>query len=601
MSNIKYDFKSYTSIRAATSPSFSRDGKYIFFLTNITGSPQIWKVSVKGGWPEQLTYYDERVKRVLCSPTEELLTFSVDPGGSERDQIYLLSLKTGLIMPLAVESDIIHDLGPWSYDGKLASYRSNIRNQAFFDVYSVDVKTGRSNRVLERNETNSPECWSHSGRLLVVKRENTNLDMDLFLVDLKAEEVRCLTPHSGEASYYDAAFTPNDVSILCLANRDREFMALVSIDIKTSEERAIVEENWDLESLALSPDGKIAAYTVNEEGYSKLRIRNLASGKTEEVDDLPPGVVSEAKWSPDGRYLAFTFCGSRFNSDIWLYDSKRKELSRLTKSDRGGISQDAFVEPELVSYKTFDGLDIPSFLYMPKSCAGKKPPVVVNIHGGAEMQYKPTFNTVIQFLVNQGFAVFSPNVRGSSGYGKTFNHLDDVEKRVDAVHDLKYAHKWLVESGKIDPKCIAVYGGSYGGFMTLAALTTFPNLWAAGIDLYGMANFITFLNNTGPWRRRERAFEYGDPVKDAAFLRELSPIYKADKIVAPLLVVHGANDPRVPKTETDQIVEALKKRGVAVEYLLFNDEGHGIVKLKNRITTYSAIINFLQKYLANKK
>jgi dipeptidyl aminopeptidase/acylaminoacyl peptidase len=238
---------------------------------------------------------------------------------------------------------------------------------------------------------------------------------------------------------------------------------------------------------------------------------------------------------------------------------------------------------------------------MPKSCEDKMLPVVVNIHGGAEMQYKPTFNTVIQFLVNQGFAVFSPNVRGSSGYGKIFNHLDDVEKRVDAIHDLKYAHKWLVESGKIEPKRIAVYGGSYGGFMTLAVLTTFPNLWAAGIDLYGMANFITFLQNTGPWRRRERAFEYGDPVKDADFLRELSPIYKADRIVAPLLVVHGANDPRVPKTETDQIVEALRKRGVAVEYLLFNDEGHGIVKLKNRITTYRAIINFLQKYLTNEK
>lgn len=598
MSHVKYDFRNFTNIRSAASPSFSHDGKYVFFLTNITGVPQVWRVSIDGGWPEQLTYFDERVKRVLCSPKDDIVVFELDIGGSERDQIYLLSLKNGLITPFVVEPDIIHELGPWSYDGKLVSYRSNLRHQAFFDVYVANAQTGETQRVYERDETNSPDAWSHNGRFLVIKRENTNLDNDLSLLDLKTGEVRCLTPHEGEASYYDTVFIPNDTSIFCLTNRGREFIALVSIDLKTCEERAIVEERWDLESLALTPNGDIAAYAVNEEGYSKLKIINLANREIEDVDGLPKGVVSEAKWSPNGRYLAFTFSGSVFNSDIWLYDEKKKEVFQLTKSDRGGIPQKEFVEPELVHYKSFDGLNIPSFLYMPKGL--NKPPVVVNVHGGAEMQFRPSFNAVIQFFVNNGFAVFSPNVRGSSGYGKTFNHLDDVEKRVDAVHDLKYAHKWLVESNRVDSKRIAIYGGSYGGFMVLAALTTFPELWAAGIDLYGIANFITFLNNTGPWRRRERTFEYGDPVKDAVFLKKLSPIYRADKIVAPLLVVHGANDPRVPKSETDQIVEALKKRGIPVDYILFNDEGHGIVKLKNRLATYSAIISFLQKYLTSK-
>jgi len=529
-----------------------------------------------------------------------MIAFATDTGGNERDQIYLLSPSEGLANPFAVENDVIHGLGPWSYDGKKLSFRSNSRHRAFFDVYVADISSGKTRRIMEHDGTNSPEAWSHDGSRLVVRRQNTNLDSDLYLVDLKTGEAQCLTTHSREATYADAVFTPDDRAILCLTNRDREFSALVSIDVETSEEKPMVGEKWDLESLALSPDGKKAAYAVNEEGYSKLKIMNLNDRRTQEVKGLPLGVVGQTTWSPDGKLLAFAFNGSRFTSDIWLCDSEKKGVLQLTKSDRGGIPQEAFVEPELVHFKTFDGLVIPAFLYMPKSWAGEKPPVVMNVHGGPEGQSRPNFSAVTQYLVNHGYAVLLPNVRGSTGYGKNYVHLDDVRKRMDSVHDLKYAHKWLVESDRIDPKRIAIYGGSYGGFMVLAALTTYPDLWAAGIDLYGIANFPTFLKNTGPWRRSLRAAEYGDPVKDAEFLREVSPVHKADRIVAPLMVVQGVNDPRVPKSETDQIVEALKKRGISVRYLLFDDEGHGIVKLKNRLTAYGTIVEFLGEHLAAK-
>ncbi|MCD6263138.1 S9 family peptidase [Candidatus Bathyarchaeota archaeon] len=594
---MKYSFKRFLNIRSATSPSFSHDGNYVVFLTNITGTPQVWRVPVGGGWPEQLTYYDERVRRALCSPTEDRIAFATDLGGNERDQIYLLSPGEGVTAPLVVEPGIIHGLGPWSPDGKRLSYRSNGRNRAFFDIYVVDISSGESRRVLEQDGWNVPEAWSHDGRCLLVRTLNTNLDSDLYLIDLKNGEVRCLTAHSGEATYSTPVFTPDDRSILCLTNRDREFMALVSLDVETSEEEKIVEEHWDLDCLALNPDGDKIAYTVNEEGYSRLRILNLHDGSTKEIEGLPPGVVSETTWSPDGELLAFTFSGSRFNPDIWLYDTKQEEVLRLTRSDRGGIPQEVFVEPELIRFKTFDGRGIPAFLFMPKTWEGEKPPAVVQVHGGPESQSRPRFNPIIQYLVNHGFAVLSPNVRGSRGYGKTYIHLDDVRKRMDSVHDLKYAHKWLVESGRVDPRRIAIYGGSYGGFMVLAALTTYPDLWAAGVDLYGIANFVTFLENTGPWRRSMRAAEYGDPVRDREFLTEISPVHKADKIMAPLLVVHGVNDPRVPKSETDQIVEALKRRGVAVKYILFDDEGHGIVKLKNRLVAYGAILEFLEEHL----
>ena len=589
------------NIRTATSPSFSHDRRYIAFLTNITGTPQVWRISVKGGWPEQLTYYDERVRGALCSPTEDRIAFATDLGGNERDQIYLLSPRTGLVTPLAVEPGIIHGLEPWSYDGKRLSYRSNARNRTFFDVYVADVSSGESQRVLEHDGTNAAAAWSHDGRLLLVRRSNTNLDSDLYLINLGSGGVRCLTPHKGEASYSNPVFTPDDRSILCLTNRDREFRALVSIDVESNEEKLILEEKWDLGDLALSRDGSKVAYTVNEEGYSKLKIMDLNEGEIEEVKGIPKGIVSRATWSPDGRMLAFNFSGSRFNSDIWLFNRESGEVLQLTRSDRGGIPEEAFVEPELVRFKTFDGLDIPAFLYMPKTWEGEKPPVVLQVHGGPESQSRPRFNSIIQYLVNHGFAVLSPNVRGSSGYGKTYIHLDDVRKRMDSVHDLKYAHRWLVESSRVDPQRIAIYGGSYGGFMVLAAVTTYPDLWAAGVDLYGIANFVTFLENTGPWRRHLRASEYGDPVKDREFLGEISPVHKADRITAPLLVVHGVNDPRVPKFETDQIVGALNRRGVAVRYVLFDDEGHGIVKLKNRLIAYGAIIEFLEEHLAAKK
>lgn len=601
MSPIKYDFKSFLNIRNATSPSFSHDGRYVVFLMNITGTPQMWRVSVDGGWPEQLTYYNERVRRVLCSPVGEKIAFASDLGGNERDQIYLLSPSSGLVVPVALKLGVIHGLGPWAYDGKRLSYRSNARHKSFFDIYVMNISSEKTIRVLEHDGSNIPRAWSHDGKLLLVKRMNTNLDSDFYLLDLKTRQISLLTPHCGEASYFHPVFTSDDQSILCLTNRNREFVSLVSIDIETGKERKLSENDVDLDGLALSPEGSKVAYTTNEEGYSKIKIMDLDDGRIRKVDGLPLGVVDTLTWSPNGVLLAFAFSGSRFNSDVWLFNTERGEVIQLTRSDRGGIPQEAFVEPELIRYKTFDELKIPAFLFMPESWDGDKPPVVLHVHGGPESQSRPKFNPIIQYLVNNGFAILSPNVRGSRGYGKYYIHLDDVNKRMNSVHDLKYAYKWLVGSDRIDPKRVAIYGGSYGGFMVLAALTTYPDLWAAGVDLYGIANFVTFLENTGPWRRRYRASEYGDPVKNRDFLIDISPVHRANKIVAPLLVVHGVNDPRVPKSETDQIVKALKRRGVAIKYILFDDEGHGIVKIKNRLIAYEAIIEFLEEHMKVEK
>jgi dipeptidyl aminopeptidase/acylaminoacyl peptidase len=283
---------------------------------------------------------------------------------------------------------------------------------------------------------------------------------------------------------------------------------------------------------------------------------------------------------------------------VWTYDVFRQSLRRATHSATAGISPDTFVQPQLVHFATFDGRRIPAWLYAP---TGARPDgtnrVVIEVHGGPEAQERPIFTPVFQYLASRGYCVVAPNVRGSTGYGRTYVHLDDVRQRTDAVKDIKHLWQWLVESKWAHPKRVAIWGASYGGFMTLASITTYPELWAAAVDVFGIANFITFLQNTSAYRRKLRAAEYGDPERDADFLREISPIHHIDRIRAPLLAVHGVNDPRVPIDETEQIVRAVKERGGIVEYMRFEDEGHGIVKKANRLRAYSAIADFLDRHL----
>jgi len=312
---------------------------------------------------------------------------------------------------------------------------------------------------------------------------------------------------------------------------------------------------------------------------------------------LPPGIIFEARWSQDGAQLALTHIAANDTADVWVWDVAEQVLWRATRSSLGGIPRASFVEPSLVHYPTFDGREIPAFLYLPRDRQPRGLPVVIDVHGGPEGQVRPSFDPVIQYLVAQGYAVLAPNVRGSTGYGYEYQSLDDVRLRMNSVADLQYAVFWLREGGIADPKRIAVMGGSYGGFMVLSAITTYPDLWAAAVDIVGVANFVTFLENTGPWRRRMRESEYGSLDHDREFLEQISPIRYVERITAPLFVVHGANDPRVPIGEAEQIVAALRSRSVPVEYMRFEDEGHGLVKRANKLVAYPAIACFLDKYL----
>ncbi|MDT4967934.1 MAG: hypothetical protein QOJ64_2671 [Acidobacteriota bacterium] len=602
----------YLNIRSSTSPALSPNGDRIAFLTNITGTPQVWMVDAKGGWPEQMTFYDDRVDFVRWSPDGAGLVFAKSKGGDENAQLYWLAPDGSIIKPLTNNPSVRYNFGTWSHNGKKISYASNKRNKDFFDVYVMDVATGKEVLVYQQDGSNSPGAWSFDDRYLIVSHDNEklSLDNDLYLVDTQTSASTYLTPHEGAAEYGDVYFAPSGHSIFLGTNNNREFNSLSEMDLKSKKLDVIDDTPWDLSATEMSDDGAYFAYTLNRDGFSELYVRTLDTDGKPLITVMGPkgvpielpgkGVVSGLQFSKDNSKLAFVFNGARHNSDIWLYDLKSRTLSQVTHSSTAGIPKRSFVEPRLIHYKSFDGREIPGWYYTENIQVDGIMPrrrVIVSVHGGPEGQEQPTFSGIYQYFLSRGYAILAPNVRGSTGYGKTYTHLDDVLKREDSVKDLAAAVEWLKKEGGADPKRIAVMGGSYGGYMTLAAVTLYPELWAAAVDTVGIANFESFLKNTSGYRRKLREVEYGSLERDVEFLRSISPLSKVDRIKAPMIVIQGKNDPRVNYMEAEQIVKALRERGSPVEYKLFDDEGHGIVKLSNRLIVYPLVADFLDKYM----
>ncbi|HLL76590.1 MAG TPA: S9 family peptidase [Pyrinomonadaceae bacterium] len=605
----------YLNIRSATGPTVSPAGERVAFLMNTTGTAQIWAVDARGGWPEQLTFYADRVDFVRFAPDGSGLVFGKSRGGDENAQFYWMAADGARVRPLTDAPKIRHNFGGFSPDGRRIAYSSNRRDPNFFDVYVMDVATAREELVYQQDGSNGVAAWSHDGRFLVVSRSNEqlSLDNDLFLVELATRAVTHLTPHTGAAQYSDVHFARDGRSIILATNAEGEWLRLSRLDLSTRKIAPLEDSDWDTDATALSRDGRLFAYTLNRDGFSELYVRPVNADGTLGARPAPvklpgKGIVSGLEFSADASRLALTFSGARFNANVWLYDTRSRALSQVTRASLAGIPQTSFAEPELVRYKTFDGREIPAWYYRPQPAANRTAsqgatgatgglPVIVSVHGGPEAQERPGFNAVYQYFLSRGYAVFAPNVRGSTGYGKTYTHLDDVKLREDSVKDLAASVEWLKTQGGADSRRIAVMGGSYGGYMVLAAITLYPDLWSAAVEMFGIANFETNLRNTSGYRRRQREREYGTLANDLEFLKSVSPIYKVDRIRAPLFVLQGRNDPRVPYTESEQIVKALRDRNRPVEYILFEDEGHGFVKLANRLVLYPRVVEFLDRHM----
>ena len=623
----KYTIQQYLNIKSASSPSFSPDGKRLIYLTNVSGTSQVWAVDLPNGQPKQLTKYDDNVSFAKYSPTQDEIVFGKAIGGNENTQFFTMKPDGSNVRELTANPQIRYNFGDWSNDGKRIYYASNKRDKTFFDVYAMNVADGKEELIYQQNGNNDFAAVSDDGSRIIISRDGTELGLDnnLYLIDAKTRKETLLTPHTGASEFGDVEFTANN-EITLSTNDKREFAAPCKMNLENLKVFGCLETNWDVDAIKTTSDSDSEkfAWTINNEGFSELYVLKYVFSKgitihreflpEPELVKLPAqGIVSGLTFSEDGKKLAFSFASAKYNSDVWLYDVKSKSLTQITKSSRSDIPQESFVEPQLIKYKTFDGREISAWFYDVErdsfissfgGTEGRKVtriqariPVIVSVHGGPEGQERPGFNPLYQYYLSRGYAVLATNVRGSTGYGKTFTHLDDVRKREDSVKDLAFAVEWLKTSGGADAKKIAVTGGSYGGYMTMAAITLYPDLWAAAVDTVGIVNWETFLKNTSGYRRRQREVEYGMLDKDIDFLRSISPIAKVDKIKTPLFVIQGKNDPRVPYTEAEQVVKALKDRGAIVEYKLYDDEGHGISKLKNRLDLYPRVADFLDKYM----
>lgn len=599
---VAYGLKRYLSIKSAFSPEFSPDGQRLAYLSDVTGVPQIWMTGLSGPrTPQQITLEDERVGFLSFSPKSERIAFGIDRGGSERFQIHMLEGGGDSVVKLTEEPNVVHNWGDWSPDENSITFSSNSRSQEYFDIYVQNLED-RSRELVYRYDGNAyPVTWSPDGSKILFEVTHAPFNHDLYLLELDDTSADLLTPHTGDAAFYSPSFDETGRFVYCVTDKDREFAAIARIDVASHELDYLYAEDWDVEGLSLTEDKQTFAFTVNEGGASRLMVWDLPN-KVQRQLALPEALVGALDWSNDGRKLAFSLSSSSANSDVWVFEFEDRRsfsgtLSRVTTSSTCGIPASSFVEPELVKTRSFDELEVPSFLYLPKSSTPPFP-LIVLLHGGPESQFRPGFSPLIQFFLKLGFGVLATNFRGSTGYGRRYTHLDDVRGRMDTVKDAEFALRRILEKYPVDKRKVAAWGGSYGGFMVLACLYSNPGMWAAGVDIVGISNFVTFLKNTGPWRRKLRIAEYGDPEADRVFLESISPNNNAQLIKTPLFIIHGTNDPRVPVGEAEQIAETLKRHGREVRFMKFEDEGHGLTKLKNRIEGYSAAVEFLMRHVS---
>lgn len=592
-----YSIQDFLELKAAGSPSFSPDGSKIAYLSNETGTAQLYLISSEGRESEQLTDYPDFVSFARFSPTENKIIFGKSEGNNEQTQFFILDLDTKQVVDITNRPDARHDFGGWSPDGKQICFSSTERNGQDFDVYVMGIETLERKCIFDGGGWCRGLGFSSRGTYVIVGKAQSNVNNDLYLCNVFTGDVEHFTPHEGTVLHSYPRWLPDESGFFLSKDEDREFMGMGKYLVSERKFEYVFTPEWDVDGTAIDTGGKRLAVIVNEDGYQRAGLYNPHT--LEKLPyAFPAGNISTTHFSQDGDKLALVVGDSTHTTDIWVMDLESGTSQQITHSAQG-VPAEAMIEPELIRFDSFDGLSVPAFVYRPREVlTGKKLPVVINIHGGPEAQYQPGLAPITQYLVHSGYIVVAPNVRGSSGYGKTYLSLDDVEKRMDSVKDIVSLREYLKADAQVDERKIVLMGGSYGGFMVLAGLAFYPDLWAAGVDTVGIGNFVTFLENTAPYRRALREAEYGSLENDRELLERISPFNSVDSIQAPLLVIHGATDPRVPLSEAEQVVSKLKELGREVELLVYPDEGHGIYKLKNRLDVYPKMVSFLDRVLS---
>ena len=593
----------YTEFRSAALASWHPTKRQMLIQTRFGDTPQIHEVRFPLGARRQLTFFPDRVGNASWPRrSSDYIVFTKDQGGDEFSQIHRLDLATGDVRMLTSGGRSQNDLGPWSHQGDRLAFGSTRRNGADRDIYVMDPKDPASARLLLEVKGGgwAPADWSPDDKKLAVFEFMSVNESYVWLVDVATGEKTLATPKGGEpVAYGGARFSADGKGLYVTTDKDSEFQRLAYLELGSGTHRYLTSHiTWDVDSFALSPDGKTIAFVSNEEGLDVLHLLDTTSGKEKPAPRLPVGLVVALEWHSNGRDLGLSLSSARSPVDCYSLDVSTGKLERWTESETGGLNAANFSEPELVRWKSFDGRTISGFLYKPGRRFNGPRPVIINIHGGPEGQARPGFLGRWNYYVNElGIAIIEPNVRGSTGYGKTFVALDNGRLREDSVKDVGALFDWIAAQPDLDASRVVVAGGSYGGYMSLAVATTYDARIAGSIDVVGIANFVSFLERTESYRRDLRRVEYGDERDPAmrAFLEKISPVNRAAAISKPLFVVHGRNDPRVPYTEAEQIVETARRNGAPVWYLLAANEGHGFAKKENADFYFYSTIRFLQE------
>jgi dipeptidyl aminopeptidase/acylaminoacyl peptidase len=602
------DVDRYGNFRAAAVSSWHPTKHEMLIGTRFADTLQVHLVKFPGGARTQLTFFPDAARGASFQPANgESFVYSKDRGGDEFYQLYRYDIATGAIT-LLTDGKSRNTGHVWSNAGDRLAYNSTRRDGENVDLYIVKPDDAKSDHMLAQLHGGgwAAADWSPDDQTILVSEGISANESYLWLFEASSGKMTAVTPRSekGEqVAYNGGQFSKDGKGIYTVTDKDSEFSRLVYVDLATKQHTYLTENiRWDVEEFRLSKDGKKLAFVTNEDGISVLHVMDTSSRKELSLPPLPIGVISGLDWHNNSRDLAFDLNTARMPTDVYSIDVSTMKMDRWTYSETGGINTDGFSEPQLIRWKSFDGKDISGFLYSPPAKFTGKRPVIVDIHGGPEGQSRPGFRGQFNYFLNElGIAVILPNVRGSTGYGKSFLKMDNGFLREDTYKDINALFDWIGTRPDLDSERVAVAGGSYGGHMTLAVSTFYSARIRCSIDIVGMSNLVTFLEHTQAYRRDLRRVEYGDErdPKMREFLERIAPMNNIQMIKKPMLVVAGKNDPRVPVTESQQIVAALKTNGTPVWFLMATDEGHGFAKKKNNDFLFYGMVMFLKTYLLN--
>jgi dipeptidyl aminopeptidase/acylaminoacyl peptidase len=597
-------FKTTDYFAAGANTAFSPDSSKLLLSSNATGVFNAYKLDVKTGAQAPLTSSTtDATFAVGYFPKDERILYTADKGGDELNHLYVRE-PDGTVKDLTPGENLKAIFGGWIGDGEAFFVFTNERDPRFFDLYRYESDDYARTLVFKNDAGFSIDAASRDGSRAAAIKERTSADNNIFLIDLRNPDAEPLliTPHEGNISHAVHEFSPDGSKLVFGTDEHGEFAQAWTYEIASGAKAPLIEAAWDVMYVLYSPTGRYRVSATNEDASTVVSIFDQKTGKAVAMPKgLPAGDINGVRFARDEKTVAFMLNSDVSPSNVITVDLKKKKFKQWTQALNPAIEPADLVENEVVRYESFDGLQIPSILYKPKTASAANPaPAVVLVHGGPGGQTRAGYSAMVQHLVNHGYAVLGANNRGSSGYGKTFFHMDDKKHGDVDLKDIVWGRKYLETLDWVDKDNIAIMGGSYGGYMVAAALAFEPEAFDAGINIFGVTNWVRTLTSIPPWWEafKEALYdEMGDPATDGDRHRAISPLFHADKIRKPLLVVQGANDPRVLQVESDELVAAVRKNGVPVEYLLFPDEGHGFLKRENRINASEAYVKFLNKHL----